>query len=230
MPARAIIAPASFGDPKLPKISLTTISPIAGASADWAADNLAAAGSLSKWYDLVSLAPMAAPSGREPSVVGTTSKAVRFDGVNDWMDATLGITQPVTIALVARHATVSAGVANFLISRGASSTTFNLATDAANTKWQWLGNGATLAGPAKTPDTAFHVFVITLNGATSAINIDGAEVTGNAGLDGTATFRIGASSSGYFNTEYKRVAVIPGAKDAAGREAIRADLAARYGI
>lgn len=222
----SIIVDAAFtARTNMPQVN--AIKPLSGATYDWAAGNLPT-GNAYVWNDLVAGVALAATTNPPVTSGAEGSRAVLFDGVNDLFNATVSLSGAFTIVLVARYLALPAGNQH-LIHRGSNPTAFNLTTDATNTKWVFQG-GATINGPTKTPDTAYHVHVITVNGATSAYNIDGLEVTGSTGTTNTTAFRIGVGPSAYHNTEYKRLAFIPGAKDAAGREALRAEVAALYGL
>jgi hypothetical protein len=162
------------------------------------------------------------------AVVYNGQRVIRTNGTSQRLGVSISLTQPTTVVLVARHVSLPAG-SQYLISRG-TGVGFNIGSSGNNALWQMIA-GATLNAPSMSvPDTKPHVFIASLNGASSAFNIDGAEVTGNAGTVNETTMWLGGSQTAWFNTDYYRLAVIPGTMTAPQREAIRAQMAARYGI
>ena len=231
MPGRAIVAPVSFGDTSLPKIDITYIPPLIGATYDFAVDQLPL-GSIASWPSLVDGAPLVADGATTPTVIiDGASKTVRFNGTIDRMQINTNINTAHSIVAVAK---LRAPVASDQIVYGKLSNTEGaIGVNAAGTTFNANGGGAGIAmNPAVTPDTGWHVFILSHAGASSVLRVDNAETTGNVPVAQRDGITLGYGNVDDFRSEvdYKRVALIPGTMTTAQRTAIVAQLKAQYGI
>lgn len=229
MAGHLFISPGEFKNAEdLPTVEVTPVAPIPGATVDFAADRVTP-GALLNWYDMISSESLTAPNVQSQHPVATgagTGKYIRFDGVNDRMDVNIDLTQPITLAVVARIPTPGAGK---YILTGGQGPAFNLGMDSAASRWIFYA-GATLPAPLVTPDNGWHIFVITVNGPNSVFSLDGVEAAGNSGALAGTSIRVGASSGAYFGTDIKRLAVLPYAAGAVERAALYHKLALHYGL
>ena len=231
MPGRAIVANVSFGDTTLPKIDITYIAPLAGATYDFAVDQLPIA-PLGSWPNLLDGLPLVADGGTVPEVLADgASKLLRFNGTSDRMRLTLSMNTAHSLVLVAR---LRAPVANDQIVYGnLSNSEGAIGVQAGGANIAGYGGGNTLAmSPTVAPDTNWHVFILTHAGASSAIRIDNAETIGTLTVAQRNGLTLGFGNVADLRSEidYKRVALIPGAMTTAQRTAIVAQLKAQYGI
>lgn len=232
MPGRAIVAPVSFGDATLPKIDISYIAPLVGATYDFAVDQLPL-GPVASWPSLVDgVATFVADGSTTPTVITDgTSKTVRFNGTVDRMKLALNVNAAHSVVVVAKLRAPVALDQVFYGSTGNTEGAIGIPTGAAT--WAGYGGGGTLSlSPAVAPDANWHVFILTHAGAGSAIRVDNAETTGTLAVAQRNGITLGFSSAGDLRADidYKRVALIPGAMTAAQRTSIVAQLKAQYGI
>lgn len=227
------VSPGTFTDAAdLPQVPPTPVLPIRGAMIDWAADRLPTGG-LSSWTDMLGARTLEAPTAasQRPTVVGGgITRRVEFDGENDRIDAEMNISQPCTMVVVARS--TAAALGDFILT-GGSGSSWNLGIQM-NAPGRWIfstGAGSSiLSPPEQTADNGWHVFIVSVDGANSVLNVDGTEATGTIDPVTWNTLRVGASSSAYFGVHLRRLAVIPRATTAPERETLRQQLATHYGI
>lgn len=223
MPGIAIVAPTSFGDSALPKIDVRPVAPLAGARYDWAVDRLSL-GPLPVWYDMARGAKLEAPASpsQKPLVYENLRKVVRFDGVNQRMDATVDLAGgPLTLVFVGR--VLNAGEQYMLT--GVAGGGFNLYAGT-HGKFAFFGSSTILS--TVDADTSNHIFIVTLDGANSVISVDGSESTGNTGTIGATSIRVGSSSSAYFGVDVQRLAILPFAAGVGDRQRILDQMRAQY--
>jgi hypothetical protein len=231
MPGRAIVAPVSFGDTTLPKIDITYIAPLIGATYDFAVDQLPL-GPLASWPSLIDATTMPADGATAPTVITDgASKTVRFNGTIDRMKLTASMNTAHSVVVVAK---LRAPVANDQIFFGLGGNTEGaIGVNSAATGYTGYGGGNSVAtSPAVVPDTGWHVFILTHAGTSSAVRIDSAETTGTLTVAQRNGITLGFSSAAGNRAaiDYKRLAVIPGTMTTAQRTAIVAQLKAQYGI
>lgn len=209
------------------------VAPINGAIAHFAPDNLSF-GQLLSWSDEVSSQKWVAGStGEAPTVTTDTAgrKVVRFDGTTDILNMALALPQPFTVVVVGAYRTLRAN-AHILSSGGNTTYSNNLGMNAAMTAYTYAAGSILTLN--KTPDTAPHVFVVSVNGATSALRVDADEATGNAGAKARSTVRAGQLSTsggtGFDALDIYEVAILGHASDATERSALYAQLAAKHGL
>jgi hypothetical protein len=118
-------------------------------------------------------------------------KWVETDGVDDHLsDATLARTQPSSMVVVGRFVTMGTG--RYLIS-GTSSNFHSIGTDASGDP-NFTHYAGTALNALTLADTAWHVFIVSTNGASSELMVDGAVArAGAAGALNADGFRIAAS-------------------------------------
>lgn len=119
----------------------------------------------------------------------------KYDGVDKFMRSTFGtaLTQPNTIFIVLKKAAVAAAFHRYL--DGITSTDRHLLGDDGATLQMFAGESLY----AGTPDTDAHIFMMELNGASSALHMDGSEIgSGPAGAHGITGLTIGAAYTGTF--------------------------------
>lgn len=225
MPGSAIVSPASFGDTSLPRLDLRPMSAIAGAAYDWASDRLSP-GPLEFWYDMVQNTPFAAPvsPSQKPLVYESVRKVVRFNGVNQRMDAEIQLTGPTTMVLVARLPT--ADPSQYILT-GGSGPSFHVYRGG-NGNWATFA-GATL-GHTSAADTGTHVIIVVRDGANSVLNVDGVDVAGDMGALIAERLRLGGSATAYFQTDIQRLALLPFAASLNQRTALVAQMRAAYNL
>lgn len=233
MPARAIVAPiASFGDPTLDKLDITYIAPLAGATFDFAVDQMPI-GPLASWPSLVDgVAALVADGVTMPNVIADgASKTVRFNGTVDRMKLALNMNTAATTVVVAK---LRAPVPFDQIFYGNSSNNEGaIGIPTAGGNYSGYGGAAVIgSAPVVVPDTGWHVFILTQSGPGSAVRIDNVETIGNLPVAQRNGITLGFGNVADLRTEidYKRVAIIPGTMTTATRTAIVAQLKAQYGI
>lgn len=225
MPGSAIISPASFGDTSLPRLDLRPMTNITGAAYDWAADRLNP-GALEFWYDMVQNVPFVAPAApsQKPLVYESNRKVVRFNGVNQRMDASIQVPGAMTMVLVARLPVADPGQYIMTGGNGPSMHVYR----GGNGNWAAFA-GATL-GHTTPADTGTHIIIVVRDGANSVLNVDGVEVSGDIGPLVADALRLGGSSSAYFQTDIQRLALLPFAATLNQRTALVAQMRAAYNL
>lgn len=231
MPGRAIVAPVSFGDTTLPKIDITYVPPLVGATYDFAVDQLAL-GPVASWSSLVDGANLVADATTAPTVITDgASKTVRFNGTTDRMQVNVNYNTAHSIVVVAKLRAPIAG--DQIVYGKTSSTEGAISVNGGGTSHNAAGGGLGLnPAPAIVPDTNWHVFILTHAGTSSALRVDNVETLGNlpvAQRNGI-TLGFGPGADLRSDVDYKRVALIPGTMTTATRTAIVAQLKAQYGI
>lgn len=223
MPGSAIVSPASFGDTSLPRLDLRPMTAIAGAAYDWASDRLNS-GPLEFWYDMVQNVPFVAPGSpsQKPLVYESNRKVVRFNGVNQRMDADIQLTGPATMVLVGRLPV--ADNSQYILT-GGTGPAFHVYRGG-NGNWATFA-GSTL-GHTSAADTSFHIIIVVRDGVNSVLNVDGVDVIGDMGPLIAERLRLGGSSSAYFQTDIQRLALLPFAATQKQREALVAQMRAAY--
>lgn len=206
---------------------------IAGLEGDWDADTItqtdgSAVTSLADQSGHSRTATQGA-SGNQPIIKNALAafnghNAIRFDGANDVLDtATFTISQPTTVLIVAKYASMSSGVMFDSI------TPINHDIRHNGSNWQAYA-GSALVGPAA--NTSLHVIITQFNGASSKLWIDGGAATsGNAGPGGVngVALGAGASGAGSANADITRWLLYSGAKTLVEINQLGPYLAARYG-
>lgn len=228
MPARAIIAPLSFGDTSLPRIDLTYTRPIAGALYDWAVNRMPN-GPLSQWPSLVDGTNLQA-DGTSPTVVFQgKSKSVRFDGLTSRMRARFDLSGPQTIVAVYQFLspkpldTVHYGYTNY------DAGSLGIANDGSTVR-AIAGSTALQPSPIVAPDTNWHISIMSLDGTGSVLHIDGAETVGNlsAGTRDGLTLGFSGAAGNRAAIAYKRVAILPGSTTRMQRDSIMTQMRTEY--
>lgn len=217
------VTDGNFADTTLTRVNLNPVPVIAGATFDYAADNLAP-GSITSWLDEVSGLSLPATGGSPTVTTEAGQNFIRFDGVDDIMSMPYAHGSAYTLAFVARINNVAFN--NYV----ADGTGHYLATNSGLTQWTYFA-GAT-SGVVAPVNSAWHVFVVSANGASSALRVDTAEATGqNVGTNTPSTIRLGKGYGTTFTKlDIKRAVYLPYAAAAPERANIQAALAARYGI
>lgn len=230
MPGRAIVANVSFGDTTLPKIDITYIAPLAGATYDFAVDQLPL-GPVASWPSLVDgVAALVADGSTIPQVITDgASKTVRFNGTIDRMKIPLNLNTAHSVVVVAK---LRAPIALDQVIYGNAQAEGAIGVNS-GLNWSGYGGGSSLPmSPTLAPDANWHVFILTHAGASSAVRVDNAETPGNlpvAQRNGI-TLGFGTGTDLRAEIDYKRVALIPGTMTTAQRTAIVAQLKQQYGI
>ena len=211
--------------PDLGTLDLSYVKPIVDAKFHWSSLQLPL-GSVEVWRDRVAGQMLSSPGGSQVPVVYTNvRKVVRFDGVNDRMDATLPVSAPCTLAIVGRFATAAPN--QYLLTGGLSGGSFNL-YQGSNGNFAFSA-GKTLSS-TKPNDNNNHVFMMVSDGASSVLNIDGQEWSGDAGTTLAKGIRLAASSSAYFAGDVQAVVFLPYAAGAPRRASLMAQLREQYQI
>lgn len=185
-----------------------------------------------RWQDLSSGANHAtqATSSKRPAyktAVLNGRPVVRFDGVDDWIAATLALTQPYTVYIVAKSTTalgyiMDGQATDTAVFQSNSGTVFRVATGITNLD-QTVANML----------TAFHVIGGVFNGASSVNAYDGATITGNAGAGNATALTLaanGARASGFVNGDFAEVIVYSRALSATERQKVERYLGRKYGL
>lgn len=212
----------------MPQVSTIPVTPIPGALADWAANQLSG-GAVAAWPDLIGDYALTAPSASEqhPAVIGTgLERYVSFDGINDRIDVSIPLAQPVTAILVARLPNLAGS--QHIMTGGTGPASFNLGVN--SNASSWIASNGSNRTFGSTPDNGWHIFILSFNGANSALSLDGVETIANPGTGGSDRIRLGASSSTYYPTDLRRLAILPYAAQATERAAIYRNLADYYGM
>lgn len=219
------VSPGTFDSPAgLPVVPVRQVSPIPGAVVDWAADRLAN-GALPEWSDLLGGRTLVAASETQAPMV--VDGRVVFDGENDRIDSPVPAGPPLTVVLVARMD----AVANGRIFSGGTGPQFDLGINSDSSRFTFYAAGSGMSCSAYgAPDSDWHVFVIVNNGSNSSIAIDGLENIGSQSASTPDRIRIGASSSAYYKSEVRRLAILPYAANAAERAMINTQMSRQYNI
>lgn len=228
MSARAIIAPLSFGDTSLPRISLTYTRTIPGAAYDWAINQMPT-GPLAQWPSLVDGTVLQA-TGTSPTVFGAgKSKTVRFDGVGSRLQARFTLAGAQTIVAVYRFiAPKPLDTVHFGFAQGdAGQLGITAGGDAVRAV---SGSTALFPSPVMAPDTNWHISILSVSGENSVLRIDNSEASGTltAGTRDGLTLGFSGATGNRAAIDYKRVAIIPGATTPAQRDAIMAQMISEY--
>ena len=217
----AEVYPGSYGDTTLPRFDLSYTRPFPGALVDLAADHLPL-GKLAVWRDLISNWPLPTGNSRtSPTVVDDGGKrVVRFNGTTDQMLASISTPQPLTLVLVGRTRDNKAG--NVFKSGG-----IVIESDATNSAYR-VSNSSGISGGV--PSSAQHVFVASVNGASSVFSVDGIEYAGTMATSANTYIGFGTNSAGtvYTPSDISRFIILPYAANAEQRRAISAEMTAHY--
>lgn len=213
------------------KVSGTVVQPIPGATLHWSVAQLIPAAGIATWFDRVNEAALVAPPlvSQRPSVYQSTRKVVRFNGVNQRLDYPLNASTVRTILFVGRFGT---SIANTFAFTGGQGPSFNLYIGG-NGKFAFAGGsdtGGLTLSHSLVGDTSTHVFLVTIAGASSVINIDGVEVVGSLNPPNATALRLAATSTGYSSIDCEELAFLPYAADTAERADIVARAKKQYGI
>lgn len=229
MPGLIFVSPGSFESPGgLPTVPVRRVSPIRGASIDWAADRLPD-GPVSSWTDQLGGYTLQAPASTAQWPTASNG-ALIFDGTSggDRIDTALPTGKPKTIVLVAQ---VNA-VPNARIFSGgtASMPQFDFGINSDGSRFTFYCGSGMSANNYGAADSDWHVFIIVADSANSSISVDGVENTGNSGTNPAANIRLGASATAYYKSQVKRLAILPYAATAAERATINTQLSQHYNI
>lgn len=227
MPANAQVYAGSWpaSTPDLGTLDLSYVKPIVDAQFYWSSLQLPL-GSVEVWRDRVTGARLTSPGGSQVPVVYTNvRKVVRFDGVNDRMDAPLPVDGPCTFVIVGRFANVGAN--QYLVTGGSTGGSFNL-YQGSNGNFAFFA-GKTLSS-TKPNDSNNHVFLVVSDGENSVLSIDGQEWAGDAGVSNATGVRLAASASAYFAGDVQAVVLLPYAAGVARRASLVAQLKSQYRI
>lgn len=228
MPGLAIVSPASFGDTSLPQIDVSPVPTIRGALYDWAADSLTTNDRITQWSDRASNVSLLAPdfASQSPTVINdsTYGKLLNFNGTNQRLDASgLALSGPRTLIVAGRLP--EAKPSTYMHTQGTGTGYFNLGINGAG-KWQFFNGGSINHTAAATGE--LHVIIVTIDGGSSALSVDGNEISGSLLATTSSTLRLGASSTSYYQLDMKRLVVLPYAAIPRERAAISAALMNRY--
>lgn len=154
--------------------------------------------------------------------------AWEFDGTTDFYDFNIAdIAQPFQVLGVVKLA--ATGTARNWLGRGGSSTAHGVGVESSNA---WRQNWGTLSSGG-TANTAAHVQSTVANGASSTVDVDGANVVAStSGTGALGRFVIGAGSDGVTQARFwsGHVAYVGLYPAAAVLTTLIADLRAHYGI
>ena len=156
--------------------------------------------------------------------------ALRFDGVDDYMDrAIASLSQPNTVYFVARMIIDNVND-YFFDSKTAAINRGAFQSDAGS---NWLMNGGTnLAGSAAS-DTSTHYWTFVFNGASSELFVDGSsDASGDAGADGWDFGSMGGryDESRFANFDFFEYFCYGAVHDAATIATVEAYLTSRYAL
>lgn len=171
-------------------------------------------------------------SYRPTLVTGGTLPVVRFDGVDNWLKATVSTAQPYTlfvvVQLLARTglATIFDSTAIFAWDKGEMRV-----NDSDTTKWDIYG-GAFLTQTLPNDTTNLHLYTTVFNGASSLVRDNGVQfATGNVGAGEGTEFEIGAQGAGrYANVDFGAVLLYGGALAAGDITSVETYLNGRHGV
>ena len=211
-----------------PPADATFPTEVTGLVNRWRADSIAAANgsAVASWAALTGGVALTAAGTAQPTYItaGINGKpVVRFDGTTDRLDATVtDRMQPVSVMVVAK-----------LASTAVSGMLYNAeGVELYAEGGRWIGwGGAALDGGAATTSASTIIFVA--NGASSAVNVNGTQVAGNAGSTGhNAPINVGDYSQGGYRLggDIAEIAVYSRALTASDITALRAYTVAQYGV
>lgn len=232
MSASALVFPGKFTkrEESWPRINLNYIAPITDALFDWAADQLPI-GDINRWASLTNGALMLADGGASKVVDSGGRRAVRTNGTTNRLRAlTPGITGAHTVVAVFRMLSPAVGDAVFLDYAGQGAGTVSVSSS--NTLLAYAPSSTLSPNPPVTPDTNWHVSILTVNGTDSAFRVDSKEGAGPLNNSARQGITLGFGSGGDMRSEieYARVAVIGRAYTATERASLYAKLAAEYAL
>lgn len=230
MTAIGPVWPGTYSDTSLPTVGLLYTPPLDGAICDFAVDNLPL-GAVTFWPSSVGSNGLVS-DGTAPQVIAAgAGKAVAFDGITSRMRVPLVHNAAYTIVAVYRFAeNRNADTVVF----GYSSANEGIITASADGTAMYAASGGTsiFPSPPVTPDTNWHTAVLSVNGSTSALRIDGNEITGNLPIAARAGLNLGFRnlSNGRSLVEYKRVAMLAGGTTAWQRNSLVTQMQQLYGL
>jgi hypothetical protein len=200
----------------------------------WRSDVVAATSSaglvVTKWFDLSGnghdLAATGAPTFvpnqpvQSANSLGNRSSTLMSGG--QLLSAAFACPTPFTWVLVWKSNVLGApGVNDVLLSGFSTADTLQFRVD--NTPEETLFNGSTLVGPTLANYLYMHCAILVVDGASSVINVDGVETTGNIGtaITDALGISIGAAADGSrpANGWYSEAWALAGAMSAADRAA-----------
>lgn len=154
---------------------------------------------------------------------------LHFDGVNDRMDASIGRSQPMTLMVVARVPSAPEGNFNLGNLHTVPGGRGILITPARTVSAQFpslVSTGISVA------DGGWHIFTLVVNGTSSIVGVDDAEVTGDLGSGTAAGFTIGrdGAGTGFAEMDISEIIFWPSALNTVGRGWERDSIRKFYGI
>lgn len=231
--ARAIIRPGKWTarNDTWPKVDLTYVEPIRDAYFDWAADQLPL-GSLTQWSSLIDNTPLLADGGAPLVVNSGGKKAVRFNGTTNRMRVlTPNVPAEHTVVSVFRLLAPETGDTVLFDYAGTGSSAVLVPSDGLRLEGRLSGSVVPMT-PVVTPDTGWHIAIITTNGANSALRIDEQETARSVTSQKRQGLTLGfnfSSPDGRAEIEYRRNIIMP-PLNATERAALYSKLKTAYGI
>lgn len=219
--SRALVFPFTCSDVTLPFQDMT--KPIPRALRDYSAASLPN-GLTPTWASSTGAGTLTGASSTSGLLAQTEGgrRHVRFDGLTSASE-TRAMDQGFTYALWVRQPDAPSGARSIIGSPVAPSATLGTNSDGSGFQ---LYSSKALVNPGSA-SKGWHAILAVFNGANSVLNVDGVEVTGDIGTNGTGGYRL-ASSSGFTGTavmDVRRFAVFNRAvTDAGERELILAQL------
>lgn len=157
-------------------------------------------------------------------------RAVQFNGTSDGLQQSVSLTQGHSLVLVSNVvAPVTTGTttpSGSFASSGVDSAQFQTS----NTDL-YVNAGTAMKVGTGLNVTGWRVIIVSFNGASTVVNVNGTEYTGNAGALPRAVFSLGFQRGASFsNLAVAEAALYPTALDATQRAALVTQLRSDYGI
>ena len=231
---RAIVWPGSFGDTTLPKVDLSYTPPTPGALYSWIAANQPL-GSLTQWADSISgVTP--ALTGTAPTVIDTPAvRVVDFNGETGGPRMMGPFPTPLAgsyTAIVVYRLTKPITGGEGIIFASSTTTQGGVYVQTGENPILKAADGSSQINTTITADNDWHVAILTIDGSSSALRIDGYELAGTLTGESRNGIQLGTSigATSRAAIQYARVEFIPGPMNNTKRAALAQQLMRQHGI
>jgi hypothetical protein len=235
MPGIQYIAPVEFTGTNADTLPIVVNDlPVAGAVRRFVAKavNQAIGTTVSAWADITGSGTSLVPASSAAPTLATVAgvRSVRFDGATQGLQQNVALTNPHSVVLVM----------NIVVPQTTGITTpsgsfITAGTDLGqlqtSTTDLYVNAGTSLKVGTGLNVTGWRVIIISFNGASTVVNINGVEYTGNAGTLPRAVFSLGFQrGASWSNMAVAEAILYQSALDATQRAALVTQLRTDHGI